>query len=85
MADSRICDFSVDEVQGLTVSKLKAELTRLNVPVVNIKRKAQLIEALTVSLSHTGLMVFANRSRKTGNLISAKLVRMCWLALLTSN
>ncbi|CAB1102451.1 unnamed protein product [Ectocarpus sp. CCAP 1310/34] len=38
---------SIDELSSLTVPKLKAELTRLNQPVGGLKRKAQLVEALT--------------------------------------
>lgn len=40
---------SVEEVSALTVPKLKAELTRLGQSVQGLKRKAQLVEALTVS------------------------------------
>lgn len=40
---------SIEEVNSLTVPKLKAELTRLNQPLAGLKRKAQLVEALTVS------------------------------------
>lgn len=40
---------SMEEVKSLTVPKLKAELTRLNQPLGGLKRKAQLVEALTVS------------------------------------
>lgn len=40
---------SIDEVSSLTVPRLKAELTRLNQPIGGLKRKAQFVEALTVS------------------------------------
>lgn len=40
---------SIGDVKSLTVPKLKAELTRLNQPVSGLKRKAQLVDALTVS------------------------------------
>lgn len=40
---------SIEELMSLTVPKLKAELTRLNQPLAGLKRKAQLVEALTVS------------------------------------
>lgn len=40
---------SLEEVSSLTVPKLKAELTRLGQPLQGLKRKAQLVEALTVS------------------------------------
>ncbi|CAM9431774.1 unnamed protein product, partial [Scytosiphon promiscuus] len=41
---------SIEDVSSLTVPKLKAELTRLNQPLGGLKRKAQLVEALTAYL-----------------------------------
>lgn len=45
------CPFSVEEARSLTVPKLKAELIRLNQPISGLKRKAQYVEALTVSFT----------------------------------
>lgn len=43
------CPLSVEDVKSLTVPKLRAELTRLNQPMAGLKRKAQFVDALTVS------------------------------------
>lgn len=43
---------SVQDIKSLTVPKLKAELQRLNQPTGGLKRKAQLVDALTVSAHH---------------------------------
>lgn len=48
---------SIEEVLSLTVPKLKAELTRLNQPLSGLKRKAQLVEALTVSITSLLLLL----------------------------
>lgn len=47
--DNAASTLSIEDIQSLTVPKLKAELTRLNQPVSGLKRKAQLVDALTVS------------------------------------
>lgn len=50
MADDGVaCSYSVEEIKSLTIPKLKAELTRLNHPIGSIKRKPQLVAALTVN------------------------------------
>lgn len=51
---------SIEDVSSLTVPKLKAELTRLNQPLGGLKRKVQLVEALTVSAAR--LLVPRHRS-----------------------
>lgn len=43
------CPLSLEEVKSLTVPKLKAELARLDQPTGGLKRKAQYVDALTVS------------------------------------
>lgn len=45
---------SIEEVNSLTVPKLKAELTRLGQPLAGLKRKTQFVEALTVSATDEG-------------------------------
>lgn len=47
--DNAAPTLSIQDIKSLTVPKLKAELTRLNQPVSGLKRKAQLVDALTVS------------------------------------
>lgn len=50
MADYTVAsDYTVEDVRGLTVPKLKAELARLNQPLAGLKLKAQFADALTVS------------------------------------
>eukprot|EP00903_Cladosiphon_okamuranus_P020031 g18399.t1 len=41
------CLMSIEEVNSLTIPKLKAELTKLGQPLAGLKRKADFVEALT--------------------------------------
>lgn len=50
MADDTVAsEYTVGDVKGLTVPKLKVELTRLKQPLAGLKLKAQFADALTVS------------------------------------